>query len=336
MTTPQADDLAELIDGYRHTALVYSAVKLGFVDMMADADWTADDVARHCGCHPENTARLLRALCAIGICETAPKDGFRLTARGKRLRSDDASSMAAQAMLAAEQYADSWMRLPYAIRTGEAAFPLVHGLDVWQWRRENPEAGNLFARWLERDTQTTAHAIVQAYPFEPGCCVADIGGGTGALLSALLSTHTSCNGILFEQAATLVSAKTALAGDRMPGGRLRLVEGDFFGRIGITADIFLLKSVLHDWDDGRCLAILDNIRNSLRENDRLLLIERMLDDACALRPELAMLDIRMMVMHGGRERSLEAYRTLLRQAKLEETALFAAASGHLIIEAKAA
>lgn len=332
MNAPQPDDLAELIDGYRNTALIYSAVKLGIVDMMADADWTAGDVARHCGCHPENTARLLRALCAIGICETAPEDGFRLTARGKRLRSGDASPMAAQAVLAAEQYADSWMRLPYAIRTGEAAFPQVHDRDVWQWRRENPEAGALFAGWLARETQATAQAIVQAYPFAPGSTVADIGGGTGALLSALLSTHASCTGILFEQAATLASAKASSA----PSGRLRFVEGDFFGKIGISADRFLLKSVLHDWDDGRCLAILDNIRSALRAGDRLLLIERVLDGACALRPELAMLDIRMMVMHGGRERSLEAYRTLLRKAGLEETAVFPAASGHLIIETKAA
>ncbi len=332
MSAPQPDDLAELIDGYRNTALIYSAVKLGIVDMMADADWTADDVARHCGCHPENTARLLRALCAIGICETAPEDGFRLTARGNRLRSGGASPMASQAMLAAEQYADSWMRLPYAIRTGEAAFPHVHGRDVWQWRRENPEAGTLFAGWLERETQAAAQAVVQAYPFAPGSTVADIGGGTGALLSALLSNHTSCTGILFEQAATLAAAKAALA----PTGRLHFVEGDFFGNIGIIADLFMLKSVLHDWDDERCLVILSNIRKELREDDRLLLIERVMDGACALRPELAMLDIRMMVMHGGRERSLEAYRALLRQAKLEETALFPAASGHLIIEAKAA
>jgi len=330
------EELSFLINGYRHTALVYSAVKLGIVDMMADAEWTADDVARHCGCHPENTARLLRALCAIGICETAPKDGFRLTARGKRLRSDDASSMAAQAMLAAEQYADSWMRLPYAIRTGEAAFPLVHGLDVWQWRRERPEADKLFGEWLSRETGQSARAIVDAYPFAQGSVVADIGGGEGALLSALLSARNDCRGILFEQAGPIASAEAKLGQAPALTGRLRLVEGDFFREIGVTADVFVLKSVLHDWDDARCLAILRNIRRALRLRDTLLLVERMLDAPNGSGAETTLLDIHMMVMHGGRERSLEAYRALLRQAGLEETALFPAASGHLVIEAKAA
>ena len=328
--------LLTLINGYRNTALVYSAVKLGLIDLMGDGDWTPDALAQQAGCHSDGVQRLLQALCAIGICEPTTGGGYRLTATGKALGSDAPSPMAAKAMLAVEQYADSWMRLPHCIRTGSPSFPEVRGQDVWQWRRERPEADKLFGEWLSRETGQSARAIVDAYPFAPGSVVADIGGGEGALLSALLSARNDCTGILFEQAGPIASAEARLGQTPALTGRLRLVEGDFFREMGVTADVFVLKSVLHDWDDARCLAILRNIRRALRPRDTLLLVERMLDAPSGSGAETTLLDIHMMVMHGGRERSLESYRALLRQAGLEETALFPAASGHLVIEAKAA
>lgn len=328
--------LLMLINGYRNTALVYSAVKLGLIDLMGDGDWTPDAMAQQTGCDPDSVQRLLQALCVIGICEPTTGGGYGLTATGKLLRSDASSPMATKVMLAVEQYADSWMRLPHCIRTGSPSFPEVHGQDVWQWRRERPEADKLFGEWLSRETGQSARAIVDAYPFAPGSIVADIGGGEGALLSALLSTRSDCTGILFEQTGPILSAEAKLGQDPALTGRLRLVEGDFFRDMDVTADVFVLKSVLHDWDDARCLAILRNIRRALRPRDTLLLVERMLDAPNGSGAKTTLLDIHMMVMHGGRERSLESYRTLLRQAGLEEMALFPAASGHLVIEAKAA
>ncbi len=289
-------------------------------------------MARKVGAHAPSLHRVLNGLITLGVCSETRDGRFRLTEFGAGLRSDRAGSVRGLAILCGEEYARAWGGLLHSVMTGETGFRHVFGVTQLEHRAEHPELEELFSSGLAVATEQVAKAVLNAYDFSPFRTVADIGGGHGALLAVVLRAHPSMAGILFERAGVLAGARAYLESKGV-AARGRIVEGDFFDRVPDGADIFVLKSIIHDWDDEHALAILKNCHRSLGEHGRLLLVERLLPARAEDDPDAIWVDLQMLALTGGRERSEAEYRSLLAAAGFTMSRVIPTATGFSILEA---
>lgn len=327
-----ADRLAARIDGYQSTSLIYAAVKLSLPDRMGGESWSAGALAQIMGVDPDRLFRLLRALTALEICRESADRTFVLTEAGQSLQAGSASPLRERAILAVEQNWPAWIDLANGVQGGGTPYEQVFGMTPWQFRRQNPGLNTVFNAWCAKETRTMAAAIVECIDFGGVARVADIGGGGGGLLDAMLAAHLQLAAILFDQPHVVAEAEAAFSGAAY-AGRIERVAGDFFVDIPVRADLFLLKSILHDWEDAEAGRILANCRSAMTAGDRLVLVERLLPpratDATAF-----MLDIHMMAVLGGRERTLAEFESLLAGAGFTLSGVMPTGTGLSVIEAK--
>ena len=218
------------------------------------------------------------------------------------------------------------------MQNGEPAFEHVFGTDVWGWRNENFRGGDLFAAYLAGETFAQAGPIVEALDFSGVGRVADIGGGHGGLLAAILKAHPGMQGILFDLPETILGAKKFLKSHGV-FDRVTLADGDFLAEIPVEADLYVLKSVLQHWDDVAARAILESCRDAMPARAKLAIIERLLPEGAAYDPHAVMLDLHMMVISGGRVRTRAEIEGLLAEANLALSKVHATSAGLSIIEA---
>jgi len=327
--------LARLIDGYQGTALVYAAVRLGLPDRLRERARTASALAAELGVPPDRLQRLLRALAALGICEELQDGRFALGASGRELGTTARSGLRERAILAVEQYWPAWAALSQGLGAERTAFEAVFGTTPWEHRRARPELGRSFDAWLAGETGTHCAEVVAALDVAGAAHVADIGGGNGALLRALLAARPHIRGVLFDQPHVVADARRELA-EEFGSARLAFAAGDFFAAVPVKAQIYLLKSVIHDWDDDEAARILENCRAAMAPGARLVLIERLLPERATEAPATVMLDIHMLAITGGRERSLAEFHSLLRRAGLAPRGVRDTAGGFSLIEAEPA
>jgi AraC-like DNA-binding protein len=326
------DFLRRQIEGYQATALIYAAVNLGLPDHMQDGDWNIDQLAEDLDCPIQGLHRVLRALTAIGICEQPNEDIYRLTQAGALLSTDSSSPHRELVKIAVEQYWNPWANLADCVRSGQPAFERLQGMSPWQWRSQHVAQGVDFNSWLAKETTLAAHSVLEAVDFSVVHRLADIGGGSGGLVAKVLEVFPHLTGVLFDQPHVIDQARQALGSQGLLG-RVELSEGDFFRAIPVKADLYLLKSILHDWNDACCETILRNCRSAMSPGSRLLVIERMLGSSPHTDSETVMIDIRMMLITGGRERMLFEYEQLLRKSGLKVSKIVPARSGLSVIEA---
>jgi hypothetical protein len=299
------DDLLRLINGYQVSQAIHVAATLGIADQLAEGARSAGQLAAATNTHEPSLYRLLRALAAVGVLREDPDRRFTLTPLGEGLRHDAADSPAAWAAFVGRPYHwSAWSHLLHSVRTGENAFTALHGADVWAYRAEHPEESDVFDAAMTALSRRLAAAVLDAYDFGAYEVVADIGGGRGALLSAILARHPHARGVLFDQPA--VVAGVALE-------RCRTVGGNFFEDVPGGASAYILKAVLHDWEDKPAVAILRTIRRAAPEGSALLIIERRLGPPNA-EPAAKLSDLNMLVGPGGRERTRDEYAALLETA----------------------
>jgi hypothetical protein len=329
------DEMNRLIDGYQSTTLVYAALKLGLPERMGAAACTAERLAAATGAPPDRVLRLLRALAAIGVCEELPDSSFALSAAGQQLRADAGSGMREKAILAVEHYWPAWAAFEHCVTREQTAFAAAFGMTAWEYRRDNPHLGATFNTWLAAETHANCASLVAALDVTHTARVADIGGGNGGLLRALLRAHPHLTGVLFDQ-PHVVGQAAATFGEEFRNGRLQFAGGDFFADIPVQAELYLLKSVLHDWNDADTTRILRNCRAAMAPDARLALIERVLPARAAQAPATIMVDVQMMAITGGRERGLGEFERLLQHAGLALRGVTHTAAGFAIIEAVAA
>ena len=240
------------IEAYHAAALAYAAVKLGLPDRMGERAWTAEQLAGELGLSPPHLFRFLRGLVTLGICRELPDGGFTLAAGGWSLRSDSHSRLAKKVQIVVEQYWQPWSDLVSCLKTGQPSFDQVFGASVWDWRSRHREQGALFESYLTGETFDQAGPIVEVFEFAAGVAsVADIGGGCGGLLAALLIAYPRLDGALLDRPHIIEMARAFLrAFDAFRlTERIEFVPGDFFAGIPIEADLYLLKGVLQQWDD---------------------------------------------------------------------------------------
>ncbi len=312
------EELREQIMGFRTTQMIHVAAKLGLADLLAAGPRSVEELAAAAGAEPQALHRLLRALASLGIFAEDPAGDFVLTPQAELLRTDVQGSLRDIALL----YGDDWLwqaygNMTHSVRTGAPAFTKTHGQPFYGYLHAHPRAAARFNAAMTGFSSHETAAILEAYDFSNARNVVDIGGGHGALLAALLRAHPQMSGTLFDLPSVLAGAASVL-GEMGIAERARTVAGDFFDEAPAGADLYVMKSVLHNWDDTDAERILSTCRAAMAPEARLLVIERVVPAGNAP-AEAKLFDINMLVVAGGRERTEPEYRRLFEQAGLALT-----------------
>lgn len=323
--------LESLLFGYRLTQLVHIVAKLGIADHLVDRSRTAADLATLVGANADALHRVLRALASLGIFQQDELGQFGLTSEGQRLRSDIPGSMRLPAITYGEPWWwQAWGGLFETVRTGVTAFDHVHGVDLFGYLSSDPRASSLFNGIMNAMTTEQAAAVAEGYDFSSTRKLLDVGGGHGALVAAILRRNPETTAVVFDRPSVVEGAVARLA-DHGIADRCSVIGGDFFVSVPSGADTITMKDIIHDWEDQRALAILRNVRRSMSDAARLLLIERLIPSGDAPSPG-KLVDITMLALTGGRERTEEQYRSLLREAGFDTRRIVTVAGETSVIE----
>src|SRR5262245_1921817 len=306
-------DLSRIIDGFQAARAAHVAAELGIADLLRGGPRDIDDLAAATRTHSGTLYRLLRTLSAVGVFRENHRRQFALTAVGEYLRSDVPGSLRDWARLVGrEYYWEAWGALLHSVQTDRVAFDHVHGRGVWEYRAEQPEDAQIFDRAMATGTQVVAEAVLAACDFSPFQCVVDVGGGDGTFLGNILAAHPECRGILFDQ-PHVVTRATPLLQSAGLSHRCQAVGGNFFESIPPGGDAYLLKWILHDWDDGASVAILRLCRGAMKPDSRLLVVEHVVGRPNES-PAGKLVDLNMLVITGGRERTRNEFAALFGEA----------------------
>jgi hypothetical protein len=319
------------LNGYRESALLYVAAKLSLVDLLAQGPRDSNDLARSVQAHAASLHRVLRGLVVMGILSEKRDGRFAVTALGTWLLSGKQGSLRNLAIMYGEGRYPVFGSLLKSVMTGEPAQPCPIA-NYYKFRRQHSELDNSFNTEMAQHTIRSAQNILDAYGFHSLSNVADIGGGHGALLAAILNSYPAHTGILFDQPHVTKDALHYLEKAGV-AERCRIIEGDFFDRIPEGADILILKNILHNWDDEHCIAILRNCRKALNKGGKILLVERHMPIRARDNPDTIWLDLCMLVQMGGCERTKDEYCGLLAAAGFLFTRVLPTASPLWLIEA---
>lgn len=304
--------LRELANGFRVSQCLYTALELGLFEHLRTGPRTGEALARLSGADADALKRLLRALAHSGLVQPDCGGAYALTPTGQLLcaGSDDPLRAEIRNLLHPSSWA-AWGQLRASVETGEAAFPRIFGQRAWAYRAAHPEAGRIFDAMAQHQATRDSEHILPHLDLTDVAQIVDVGGGNGALLAAVLAAHPDRRGILFDQPSVVAGARPVLDGagvtDRCP-----VVGGDFFADLPRGGDLYVLKAILHDWDDDSARRILAGCRRAMGDHARLVIIESLLDGDPT--PAQALMDLHMLVIHGGRERPAAAYQALLQSA----------------------
>jgi hypothetical protein len=317
-----------MTNAYQISQAIHVAATLGVADLLTDGPRSIEELASATNSHAMSLYRLLRTLASVGIFVEA--DGrFGLTPIAEYLRSDVPGSARAWAIMIGRPYAwSTWSSLRESVATGAPAFPALHVMSAWEYRATHPEEGAIFDAAMNSLATPAASAVVASYDFSAFGVLADIGGGQGELLAGILRANPTVRGILLDQPHVVAGAAAVLERAGV-ADRCEVRGGNFFESVPSGADAYLLKSVLHDWDDAPATDILRQCRAAMTNSARLLLVEYLVRPGNEPDP-LKLRDLMMMVMVGGRERTVDDFRHLCAEAGFRLTETIPAAPYYII------
>ena len=319
---------------------LYATAVLGVPDALGDELLPAAAVAASVGADPVAVERLLRALVTIGLVEQGSDGGYALTPLGSLLRSDTEASLRNPVLLGGSPGSmRAWGQLAECIRTGSTAAKLLEGIDepFAPIADDSPEQ-RVFDSAMAEGTRQMAGAIARSYDFSGIDTIVDVGGGYGALLPPILHEYPQLRGVVFDRPHCRAGAEALVKGAGL-ADRCTFVGGDFFTDDYPAADAYVLKSVIHDWDDSHSLRLLRRCRAHMAPGTRLLIVEVVVPDRLeqtAAHRRMVWADLRMLVSTGGRERSYRDYERLLDQAGLWLAGVTPTGAALDVIEAVAA
>jgi hypothetical protein len=327
--------LRRLLIGYQVSQAIHVAATLGIADLLKDGPCSSADLAAATNTHPRTLYRLLRALASVGVFAEEADRRFALTPLGEYLRSDSLATLRPQATLLGRPYRWlTWSDLLHSVQTGENAAQHVLGMNIWEYRAQHPEEEAVFDATMSAFSRRHASAVLAAYNFARFGLIVDVAGGRGALLAAILASYPAARGVLFDQPQVVAHAGPILQAAGM-SERVQLIGGSFFEAVPAGGDAYILKFIIHDWEDAEAVAILQACRRAMKPGATLLVIERVI----GLRnpdPEATFSDLNMLVDPGGLERTREEFAALFGQAGLLLVGVTATASEVSVIEATAA
>jgi SAM-dependent methyltransferase len=310
-TTP-SHQLLDLITGYWVSQAIYTAAKLGIADLLKGGPRTAADLARTAEVDEEALYRLLRALAGKQIFQEVGDRRFALTPLAELLREDHPLSLRPLSVMFCGLQYHAWGDILHSVRTGKCAYEHQTGQPFFDYLAADSAAALTFSRAMTSFLQSIPKSVVEVYDFAPFRKIVDVGAATGTLLAAILKAHTQARGVLFDQPHVMDKAREAMAAEGL-SARCEFVGGDFFASVPRGGDAYILSTILHDWDDERCLAILRNCREAISPGGKLLLVEMVIKNGND--PFFGKwLDLHMLVMHGGHDRTEAEYAHLLRSA----------------------
>ena len=306
-STP-AEKMTRLFRGFWVSQAIHVAAQLELADLVADGPRSVEDLASAAGAHAPTLRRLLRLLAGEGVFAEAEDGRFELTPMAAALQRDN-GQLRLQVLFVGREA--SWLAagdLLHAVKTGETPFDHVHGAGFFAHLREHPDEAQLFDQLMVANTTPVARAVAAAYDFTSMRTIIDVGGGRGALALGILAAHPHLKGIVFDQPAVAGGAREAIAAAGLVG-RCEAVGGDFFKAVPDGGDAYLVKFILHDWDDERSVAILRTCRSAIPAGGRLLVVEFVIGRGNE--PSFATTqDMNMLINLGGQERTEAEYRAL--------------------------
>jgi precorrin-6B methylase 2 len=326
------NQIIEISRGYMAATCLYTAAKLRIADYVGDGAKPVSEIARASKTNEDGLYRIMRALATISVFrETAPRI-FCNTPLSEALRSDvPGSSRDAVLFMVDAMHLKVYGEIEYSVATGEPVFTKITGLKPFEFFHKNDEDNKVFNAAMTSISGQAIRHVMAVYDFGESGTLADIGAGHGALLSAILAKHGGLRGIAFDLPNVIEGAKPAIEAHGL-AGRCEIIGGDFFKAVP-AADSYVMKSIIHDWDDERAVTILKNCARAMRSpNGKVILIEMPVGPANE--PGLAKwLDIEMLAIAGGRERTEQEYAELLAKAGLRMTRVARTAAPTAVIEA---
>jgi orsellinic acid C2-O-methyltransferase len=331
-----ATRVLDLIGASWMSQAICTAAELRIPDLLAGGCQSIDELASAARCHRESLQRLLRGLATLGLCIEADDGSFTLTPSGSLLRSDDPSSVRANAIWWGRYLWPVWEGLADSVRSGSSARELRTGQKGFEHVEDNPDAAAVFNRKMAELTRLAAGEIMRVYDFTSVRRLIDVGGGHGELLTHLLAAYPGMRSVLFDLRHAIGIAQERIA-DAGLSGRCECVAGSFFDEVPAGADVYLLKNILHNWNDEKCVRILGNCRRVMPGNARLVLAEWVKPPRAgvtAVDQAIARTDLNMLVGVGGRERSQVEFDTLLQAAGFHAARFHPTAMALWVIEAR--
>lgn len=331
ISPPEA--MLRLISGFWISRAIYIVAKLGLADHLHDAPRNADELASMTGTHARSLYRVLRALASVGVLVEDDIGRFSSTPVCATLRSDVPGSLRAFATVElGEEHYPAWGELLYSIKTGEIAFDHALGMDVWKFFEQNPNNAKTFNDAMTGMTLAVNAAVLASYDFSSINTLVDVGGGHGGLLTSILKMNPGMNGIVFDAPSVVEGAKIRVQSEGL-GDRCTAVGGDFFKSVPTGGNAYVLKWIIHDWNDERAIAILKNCHSAMSDNGKLLLVEAVVPSGS--QPHFSkFIDLNMLVMTGGCERTEDEYRMLLKASGFNLTRIVPTESPMSIVEAE--
>ncbi len=332
---PPQVKILQMMNAYRLSQLIYVAAKLGIADLLADGPKSSEELAQATRTHAQSLYRLLRALASFAIFAESETGRFELTPRAAMLQTGVPGSIRAYAIVTGEEWHwRMWGGILHSVKTGEPAFDQLFGMEFQDYYNQNPEVAKKFDAAMVSVLGMTDAAIVTNYDFSSVGKVVDVGtgGGDGSLVASILKKNPTMQGIFFDVPARVEQARGLIKASGLEN-RCELVAGDVFESFPSGGDAYIIKNLIHDYDDERALKLLKNCRNAIAQNQLLLVVEMIIPPGNE--PSLGkIVDVEALIMTAGAiERTEAQYRELLEAAGFKLAKVISTRSPMSIIEA---
>ncbi|MBW4589490.1 acetylserotonin O-methyltransferase [Aetokthonos hydrillicola Thurmond2011] len=326
-------ELLHMSKGYLLSQCVYVAAKLGIADHLKKSPLSCIELASATQSDPQSLQRLMNALTSLGIFTATESQQYTLTPLAECLCSDVPHSVRNIVIMWGEpEFYQTWGGLLHTIKTGKPAFEERFGMNLFEYYQQNPTAAEIFERSMNNSAELEVAAMIDAYDFSGFQTLVDVGGGYGKMIAILLQRYPHSHGILFDEAHVIDRCLPILKEHGIIE-RCKVIGGSFFDFVPPSGDAYLLKYIIHDWDDERAIAILKNCRQAMPAHGKILIIEKVILENSPS-PLARMFDINMLVMcPGGKERTEEEFKAILEQAGLEIARIVPTIEEICIIEA---
>lgn len=313
--TSAHQQIDEMITAYWISQAIYAAAKFGIADELKDGPKSVEQLAELTSTNADALYRLLRALSSRGIFAEGESRQFSLTPLAEVLRSDVPGSKRALALMSGDEQFRVWAEIDYSIQTGNIAFDKVYGKPIFDYLGEHPEKARIFDAAMVGIHGRESDIILDAYDFSQFGVIADIGGGNGSQLTGILQRNPTMQGILFDLPHVIEAARDRIASADI-SDRCQLAGGSFFEAVPEGADAYLLRHIIHDWNDEKALTILQSCHSAMPSNSKLLVVESVIPPGND--PFIGkLLDLVMLLIPGGMERTEVEYSALFGKAGFE-------------------
>lgn len=334
MSVPPHAQLIQMGTAGWITSILYAAAELGLADHLDDPKSPAE-IAGVLGADARSLHRLMRTLASLGLLSQGAGDRFSLTPLGAALKSNaPGSARSTLRTFAGPAFTRGFENIVYSVKTGRTGFEKAHGKPIFDYLADNPLEASMFSETMVGFHGAEPAAVAAAYDFSAFGTIVDVGGATGNMLAAILTRHPKPRAVLFDRSQVVADAPALLASAGVME-RVEIAGGDFFVSVPSGGDAYILSHILHDWSEEQCLTILRNIRKSMNPDGRLLVVETVLPAGDDPHPG-KLLDIVMLVIPGGEERTEAEYAPLLAKAGFRLQRVVPTESPVSIVEASVA